>query len=383
MDRHFVEECISNSKMRAIADSDDEKWLLSEDPNNNDLVEEEEEDDDDEEALSLCDLPINEENRQSRKETVPPPKPIADPSEDFNFCSWVDPISKEPEMCAADEVFFQGQILPMRHSISFDNGRNTTIRCLSRSESMGHSSSYSVGFTSASSRSSSINSHHSSISTGSTNSCSSSIKFPKNKTRCPKTPIQFQFSHPSPKPQIRHSKSKNRGNTSIHSNQNSTFWSFLRVGLVTTPEIAMQDLKFRSKSNNSSKNFGSRNSTSNLNSTTVKETGEKKQGRHQRKFFDKNSVFFSGCKCSSNSVVGPVPSRVPINSVTRSASAKGMASHADQEEDDIRTTKHRETGRKQSLSRHRTFEWLRQLSLEAAAAASPVVIDEAEKNQQH
>lgn len=344
------------------------------------VVEREEED---EEALSFSDLPTNEENQLvSRKESSVPI--IHDSQEEFNFCPSLasDSLSKESEMCVADEVFFQGQILPLRHSVSSESGlitksqndSRTMSRCVSRSESMDRC--YSVGFTSLSSRSSSINSHHSSSSgtTSSTTTGTGSICI-NHKPR-PKIRNHFQFSHPSPKPQIRSSSGLKNGMNGNSSNRKSTLWSIFRVGLVSTPEIAIQDLKSRNNSKNTG--FGSRSSTSstisNGSACRIKAEEEDKIKKKQ-KFFDKNGVaFFSGCKCSSNAVAGPIPLRVAENGMRRSASLN--EAHAKEEEMKrlTRTTKQHDQQQagKQALSRHRTFEWLKQLSLEAAA-----VIDEA------
>ncbi|XP_027074280.1 uncharacterized protein [Coffea arabica] len=341
------------------------------------VVEREEED---EEALSFSDLPTNEENQflVSRKES-PVPIIIHDSQEEFNFCSSLatDSLSKESEMCVADEVFFQGQILPLRHSVSSESGLITKLqndsRTTSRSESMDRC--YSVGFTSLSSRSSSLNSHHSSSSgtTSSTSTTTGTGSSCINRKPRPKTRNHFQFSHPSPKPQIRSSNSIKNG---MNSSRNSTLWSIFRVGLVTTPEIAIQDLKFRNNSKNAG--FGSRNSTSSTISSGSAgriKAEEKDRIKKRHKFLDKKGVvFFSGCKCSSNAVAGPIPSRVAENGMRRSASVSEAHAKEEETESLTRTTRQhdqQQTG-KQALSRHRTFEWLKQLSLEAAA-----VVDEA------
>ncbi|XP_058770064.1 uncharacterized protein LOC131643763 [Vicia villosa] len=71
------------------------------------------------ETLSLCDLPLplnntcKEQHSQINETT----------HEEFNFRSWVGLFSTEPEMCVADEIFFQGQILPLsRLSFSSEAG---------------------------------------------------------------------------------------------------------------------------------------------------------------------------------------------------------------------------------------------------------------------
>ncbi|KAG9129880.1 hypothetical protein Leryth_007031 [Lithospermum erythrorhizon] len=223
-----------------------EKQLFS---NTND-TEDEETENLEEEALSLCDLPIKEENRQQDKQTQQENKSI---HEEFDFCSF----AKESEMCSADQVFFQGQILPLHNSIC----STTTNRCLSRSESMSTYSSN--GFTSGtSSRSSSIRSHQSSSTTTTTSifgyGGGSSVS---TRTHKPRVPSNFN-SHPSPKPNMKNSRIKNQNMSNC--SKKSTMWSLFRLGLVTTPEIALNDLKHRSKNNTNksfhkSKSFGSNN----------------------------------------------------------------------------------------------------------------------------
>ncbi|GAY50214.1 hypothetical protein CUMW_124940 [Citrus unshiu] len=72
------------------------------------------------EALSLSDLPldfINEETSLLRAcEEATTLTQGKENEEEFNFDSWGGPLSAESEMCAADEVFFKGQILPLRLS---------------------------------------------------------------------------------------------------------------------------------------------------------------------------------------------------------------------------------------------------------------------------
>ncbi|CAA3001135.1 Hypothetical predicted protein [Olea europaea subsp. europaea] len=311
-------------------------------------IEDEGEGEEEEEALSLCDLPINEEN-QSRKEEVPTPT-SNEIQEDFDFCSFL----KESEMCAADEVFYRGQILPLRNSVSSEKGLNgirSDSRSFSRSASMSHCYSYSTGFTNISSRSSSIRSQQSSSSGSSSSTKSNNI---------PRVRNQFH-SHPSPTPQLRLSSTK-QGNLR-NSDRKSSIWSVLHVGLVTPPKIAFQDLKIRRQNNNNNKNFGSRNSTG---SDFSNDNINKKKPR----FFDKNGVLFGGCKCYANASDTVSPRVVFIK---RSAS-ENEAHSLHLQENNIRrmnTTKNQQQQqhhrtRKQALSRHRTFEWLKQLSLESA-----------------
>lgn len=337
----------------------DERWALANSTENAVELQEVgvEDEEDDEEALSLSDLPLIRKEKEEEEEESSPLRE-AGTQEDFDFCS----VSKESEMCAADEVFFQGQILPLRHSVSSEKGlllqycdsRNAS-RSISRSESMDHY--YSGGL--ISSRSSSISSHQSSSSGG-----SSAAVGPKYK---PKLPPRNQFhSHPSPSPRLRFPSNKQgMMNSTNHRNcvKKSSIWNILRLGLVTTPpEIAFQDLKTRCPNNNSTngKNFGSRNSTSsNCSSVSSSNSINKKK---------KARGLFGGCKCSADAV-DTVASRVVI--IKRSASESDVEALNQLQQENVEAIKPPKLTTKQAakkhLSHHRTFEWLKQLSVEGTA----------------
>ncbi|KAJ0097673.1 hypothetical protein Patl1_28571 [Pistacia atlantica] len=205
-------------------------------------------------------------------------------------------------MCAADDVFFKGQILPLRFSVSSESGltrliqhdlsHNSVTSCLSRSESMDHLSSVD--------RLTSLNSSRSSSSSSrSHNSSSTTTTITKNsKPRI----IRNQFhTYPSPKPQIRVSASQLRRNTSGNRGQKSTVWDFFRLGLVRTPEIELQDLKVRNNniankscvsrnsSSGSSSNSNSSSSINNYNKQDLKITG-KKQKKKQNLLDNKSRI---------------------------------------------------------------------------------------------
>ncbi|KAA8522623.1 hypothetical protein F0562_013016 [Nyssa sinensis] len=317
---------------------------------------------DEEEALSLCDLPINIEENLSRKEEA---QAIQTP-EDFEFGSWGGSVLIESELCDADEVFFQGQILPLRHSISsessvagFRNDSQKPGHCLSRSDSMDHC--HSGTFTSVSSRSSSIRSCRSSSSGSSSTKTTVTTTKTKYKPR-----VQNPFhSHPSPTPQIRVS-SIQHGNIGHRSNK-STIWSFFRVGLVRTPEIELQDLKVRGN-NNGGKSLGSLNSSTtssvtNINNSTTNDCNDDKNGSKRKKkktqrFFDKNGALFGGCKCSVNAVETVLSPIVII----KSNSIDNVNEAIEKEEKKGTLKKAKQRNGKQVMSRHRTFEWLKELS---------------------
>ncbi|XP_057505225.1 uncharacterized protein LOC130788515 [Actinidia eriantha] len=311
----------------ASTTADDEKWAHSED----------------EEALSLCDLPLNRDDNNQSREDASAPSAI----EDFNFGSWPGFVSAEPEMCVADEVFFRGQIMPFRHSVSSESGlaafRNPS-RSISRSESMDHL--WSGRATGTSSRSSSIRSQHSSSSGSSTT------------TTNPKKVRNPFHAHPSPTPQIRVPSSR-YGNSSHPGHQGgrkSTRWSLFRVGLFPAPKIELQDLRARGTNNR----FDNRHSCSSTSSSD-----------HQRRK-KSNHGLFGGCRCSFDAVE-TLNLRVPVKdkshdgtedekekTVTLRALVKDKSNNrTDDEKEKAGTTKKG----KQLVSRHRTFEWLRELSI--------------------
>ncbi|GMI68041.1 hypothetical protein like AT5G67350 [Hibiscus trionum] len=306
----------------AIKSCDEQKWEAEEE---------------EEEALSLCDLPVNlikEENQVVQEEDQ-----TSKTEEDFNFGSW----GGSPSMCAADEVFFKGQILPLRHSVSSDGGimgfrqdSHNTSMCLSRSESMDHGSL---------SRFTSVGSSSTSTSSSNSNPKPKAIKIRNN----------FN-THPSPKPQIRLSKTRTPNVGSR--NQRSSMWDFFKLGLVRAPELELQDLKLRSN-NNGNKNSVSRNSSCNStnSSSSTKNVGAevaKNQQDLNRGFLEKRMGLLSGCTCSVNAV-----ETVPLNNVVVTKSNKNSekdkaTSHAAAIEEKKK--------KKQALSRHRTFEWIKELS---------------------
>lgn len=108
-------------------------------------------DDDEEEALSLCDLPVKEKQQPSRSVSAT----IVE-TEDFDFNNWRPPPSP---MLTADDLFFQGHMLPLRLSFSSENSQNNNGNLWSRSESMDRNNM--LRFRNGSTSSSSSRSHYS------------------------------------------------------------------------------------------------------------------------------------------------------------------------------------------------------------------------------
>ncbi|KAK8694867.1 hypothetical protein V6N13_072411 [Hibiscus sabdariffa] len=323
------------------------------------------------EALSLCDLPINliKEDYQiyTKNEEDGEESQATKTDEDFNFGSLCGSLTTEPEMCAADQVFFQGQILPLRLSVSSDSGITgcrqdslSTSRCLSRSESMDHGSLSRFTSVSSSSRSSSFNS----ISNGSSS-------YYNSKPR--KTRNNFN-THPSPKPQITSSKAHQPVNVSSR-NQKPQMWEFFRLGLVRGPKLELIDLKARSNNNNGIKNSVSRNSSCNSyrsncssstkNSTTntkskiVNKSSEvvKNAQDLSKGFLAKKIGSLSGCKCSVNAV-----ETVPLNDIMVIKSSDNIDAMEDKKKPVKEMKMKKKRKEKRALSRNRTFEWLTEVS---------------------
>ncbi|KAH7520286.1 hypothetical protein FEM48_Zijuj08G0127800 [Ziziphus jujuba var. spinosa] len=336
---------------------------------------------DQEEDVSLCDLPVNlmkEGNQQPSNyeggqviETV---------HEEFDFVS----VGGGLEMCVADEVFFQGQILPLRLSISSDNGlcnfgrhdSRTASRCISRSESMDHGSL--GGFRSISSGSSSCCSgrsyQHSSSTSSSNNSTMNIITRVTSESR-----IRNNFhSLPSPKPQIRASSARLERISSR--NQKSSIWDFFRMGLVRTPDIDLQEFKVVRSNSRANRASVSRNSSVNSENATgsgIAATNGSKVDVNlnlQDQVKQKRQKFLSGCRCSIETVAS---NAIIMKNRSYSASKTSCSSfnvandsgqtHAMKELKMMRKKQkqkqqqHQQQG-KQALSHHRTYEWLKELS---------------------
>jgi hypothetical protein len=334
---------------------------------NDNLAQEVSEEDED---LSFCDLPVinclTKEDDQSRKEDAN--LAIQNQEDQFDFSSRDGSLLKESKMCAADEVFFQGRILPLRLSVSSDTGlprfqhesQKITGTCISRSESMDHRSTGGFG-SNNSSRSSSTRSYNSS----SSNSSSSTIGRTNYK---PKFQNTF-LTCPSPKPQIKVSTTQ-QGSVGIRI-RNSSTWDYLRLGLLPTPEIGLQDLKVR-RNSSVNKSSVSRNSSqgSSSNSVTAKNSAKINsgcRGENQRTpgFLEKGiGGLLNGCKCldetvSSNAVIIK-SSNGKNNSTSESETHAKKEKLLEVKMKKKKDEKQQQEG-KQAMSRHRTSEWLKEL----------------------
>ncbi|KAK7386385.1 hypothetical protein VNO78_26579 [Psophocarpus tetragonolobus] len=322
--------------------------------------EQEEEGEEEEEALSLCDLPISLEDQATNQQQCSRPNDAT--QEDFNFRSWGPPFSKEPQMCAADEVFFKGQILPLRLSFSSEAGllaagsqrqQHYYGKQFVRSESLDRGS-LSDFPSNSSSRSSSLRSQNSSSSTSST----TVTRTPRTKPR-----VRNQFhTHPSPKPQLRQSgptQLSSLGNQGRKSTSTSA-WGIFRLGVVPAPEIGLQDLKVRNRNCVVSRNSSS--SSSNSGKSVKTSNRNRNKGNHNvlKQLVGKGGGLLSGCDCSFETVQSN--SMVIIKGGGKSMNTTESRTHAAKEKVvDSKKQKHRQKQGKKVTSRRRTFEWLKDL----------------------
>ncbi|PON66709.1 hypothetical protein PanWU01x14_107460 [Parasponia andersonii] len=362
-----------------------------------------------EEEVSLCDLPLLSLMQHQENDNNKPPNAANEEydakndetTEEFAFgtsaCS--GSLSTVSEMCAADEVFFRGQILPLRLSVSSDAGptrlNDPHRKFESRSESMDHG-----GLRSISSRSSSCSNRstqHSPSSAAATISITRVTSEPKLRN------INQFHAHPSPKPQIRTSSARleRLGSTSSASRKHkSSIWDFFRLGLVRTPDIELQEVnkvnfirtnsRANSNSNNISKGSSSSPSVSRNSSVTNSDNSKNVTNSSSTNGENANGVvsnvaekqkrrkFLSRCKCSADTVA---PNVIMVKSTTpnsTSGAKHGMSMtkekvvlvHQDpkttslskknkQNQNQDQKRQHRQ---KQATSHHRTYEWLKELS---------------------
>ncbi|KAG1342053.1 hypothetical protein COCNU_05G002820 [Cocos nucifera] len=313
--------------------------------------------DEEEEALSLSDFPVIADGAKDEEKSKSSPDHV----EDFEFRVSVGggllPKAVETDMCAADEVFFQGQILPLRPSISSDSSLFSTSRCASRSESMDRcSSAISIlGFeTSRSNSSSSTSSSNVSRSHSSNGHSSISCDLPRLSVS------NNFYTHPSPTPQVRIVR-RNAGRRSI-SSSSAPGWGILRLGVVKTPEIGLYDLRSRRSSNGgmnnnpkkSSGNAGHRKKVleakeGSSGGACSHDAGNKSKGEDK---VEKKVLWFMGrgfgCKCSPDSV-GIVSSKVVI-AKKKKEEGEGLK-------------------RGESMCRSRIFAWLEDLSVTKATGS--------------
>ncbi|CAI8609342.1 unnamed protein product [Vicia faba] len=307
-----------------------------------------------EETLSLSDLPLplNNPSKENHSE-------INETQEEFNFRSWVGLFSTEPEMCVADEVFFQGQILPSsRLSFSSEAGLSSNDHAKqlkSKQESLSFTDGCFNEFRSNSSTSQNSTTSSTTSSTTTTTRTNPIVSISKT----PKTKVRNQFhTHPSPKPQLKSSTCPRKSTTQ---SRKSSVWEIFRLGVVPTPEIGLQDLKVRSSNHRNSVSCNS-SSSSNSNSTKSVKMSKKKndnggKSNHALKHLvGKRGGLLSGCDCSFETVV------INGSGVKSDYKTESTMKHAVKEKVmEWKKQKQRQKQGKKVMSRRRTFEWLKEL----------------------
>ncbi|WOL14148.1 hypothetical protein Cni_G22928 [Canna indica] len=149
------------------------------------------------------------------------------------------PTAATASMCAADEVFFRGQILPLQllPSVGSDNSVSVFGRGVSRcvSPTTTTTAVSSPGFAANRSSSSCVSRNHSSNDARSIS------------TACERSLSNHLYAHPSPTPRIGNAKKRSTGRRSASSAPSG--WGFFRLGVVGAAEMGLYDLNsWRSKS---------------------------------------------------------------------------------------------------------------------------------------
>ncbi|KAI9088971.1 hypothetical protein K1719_029250 [Acacia pycnantha] len=269
---------------------------------------------------------------------------VLETNEEFDFRLWGSSF-EETEMCAADEVFFQGQILPLQlNANKFNRYKSMSLDSLdhgSLSESRSNSS-----------RSSSFKSQNS------PNYSTSSITILTPRVSVSESRVKNRFhTCPSPKPQLKVPLPRQASFSNV--GRKSSTWDFFRLGVVPAPEIELQDLKVRSTKNSVSR------SGSTSNSGTTKSGKIMSTNHGLKQFLDKGGGLLSGCKCSIDMPLDTVI----INSRTKSTEETESATRAMKEKVVIEFEKEKQRqkqGKNKAVSSRRrllrTFEWLKELS---------------------
>ncbi|KAJ1697450.1 hypothetical protein LUZ63_005962 [Rhynchospora breviuscula] len=270
-----------------------------------------------EEALSLSDFPLKPNSPSDKLNLIP-----NSTTDDFEFRISFSATETDfqAEMCAADDVFCNGTILPLRPSVS------------SRTDSMDLSiSSGTILSTSRSASSSSSGSSSYCVSRShSTKSVPGTLPIPDPPRRSVSN--NFFYAFPSPSPQIRTGARK----SNVISGRKSTSsvpGTILRLGVLPTPEI---DIRSR-------------------------RTNEKKPNTVEKKQLGFGGYGF-GCNCVPDEVVEPVG--MPV-SRSKAEAPKKKKNGGEEEE---RKVEKKEIDlkfnlkRRESLCRTRIFNWFEELS---------------------
>ncbi|XP_020580211.1 uncharacterized protein LOC110024530 [Phalaenopsis equestris] len=183
---------------------------------------------DSDEALSLSDLPISKPNTNNPEQDSGP-SPSKDDQFEFRIITNGNHSSTNlTDMCAADDVFFHGQLLPLgpTHPVS-------------RSDSTA-----SISFDSSTSVSRSLSS----------NSCASSSDAPQSLLRIRSNTL---CACPSPNPRVWSVGRNGCGRRSTGSAP-PVGWGLLRLGVAMAPEMELSDMRVRLARGGSGKNLEKR-----------------------------------------------------------------------------------------------------------------------------
>lgn len=226
------------------------------------------------------------------------------------------------------------------------------------------------------SRSSSIGSYHSS-SSSSTNS-SSTARPATAIADYQKPPYRGHHfhTHPGPKPKSLNASSGYRQSSLRSSQSQSRFplWDFFRTGLVRGPgsHIELWDLKLRSSSTNKMHSAIIRNSSNGSNGDDDVKSGSGSMRTGQGFRFNRKIGGLLGgasCKCSVETVTLNAPTAKMGLAPVGNAMAGKINTEGKLRKQSQTKTKER-TKMKQAMSRQRTSEWLKELSLSHAKLAS-------------
>ncbi|PKA53655.1 hypothetical protein AXF42_Ash009151 [Apostasia shenzhenica] len=231
---------------------------------------------DEDEALSLCDLPVAPAAEGISRTTGDQNQEHRSPAKDeFAFRilrSGAGNNSPETEMCAAEDIFFDGQLRPLRPN-----------QIVSRSDSSG-----SLGF---------LRCRSVSMSSSSTRSPSRRV------SRSPSSNSNFSafYTYPSPNPQLHHGRKSvgSRGGSRIRTGSAPPVgWGLIRLGVAMAPEMEVKHIRFRQGGGG--------------------QTGE------ARRRLDGVSGFIGGrlgCKCSPEDAVS---TKIPITTARKKEESRGV-----------------------------------------------------------
>ncbi|RWW85742.1 hypothetical protein BHE74_00005548 [Ensete ventricosum] len=260
-------------------------------------------------------------------------------------------------MCAADEVFFKGHIMPLRPSVD-NGGSRRPSRCGSRSDSMDRCSTAiaSLGFDT--SRSNSSNSSSNCVSRShSSNSARSSNAFD-----LPRSSLSNNFyTHPSPKPQLRHARKASASRRSTASAPPG--WGIFWLGLIRPPHIELYDLRSRRSSTGTGERKSDADAVHEKKSVRSNEDGSASASASARNSSSSRRLdVCDGENKVEKKVTRLVGRGLSCKCTLDAVEPRSMAGKKKQDGASLR--------RADSMYRSRIFEWLEELSIAKATTGS-------------